>query len=51
MFRAGRWLGRSHSLACGIDLAMHGIYRYFGRRMAEDTAYNLEYGFASCART
>jgi transcriptional regulator GlxA family with amidase domain len=30
-------------LSCGIDLAMHVIERYFGRQVAEDTAYNMEY--------
>jgi putative intracellular protease/amidase len=33
----------SGGLACGIDLAMHVVERYFGRQVAEDTAYNLEY--------
>jgi transcriptional regulator GlxA family with amidase domain len=36
-------LATSGGLACGIDLAMHVIERYFGRQVAEDTAYNLEY--------
>lgn len=30
-------------LTCGSDLAMHVVERYFGRKMAEDTAYYLEY--------
>ena len=30
-------------LTCGSDLAMHVVERYFGRQMAEDTAYYLEY--------
>ena len=36
-------LATSGGLACGIDLAMHVVERYFGRQLAEDTAYNLEY--------
>jgi transcriptional regulator GlxA family with amidase domain len=36
-------LATSGGLSCGIDLAMHVIERYFGRQVAEDTAYNLEY--------
>jgi putative intracellular protease/amidase/YHS domain-containing protein len=36
-------LATSGGLACGIDLAMHVVERYFGRKVAEDTAYNLEY--------
>jgi putative intracellular protease/amidase len=36
-------LATSGGLACGIDLAMHVIDRYFGRQVAEDTAYNPEY--------
>ena len=36
-------LATSGGLVCGIDLAMHVIERYFGRQVAEDTAYNLEY--------
>jgi putative intracellular protease/amidase len=36
-------LATSGGLACGIDLAVHVIERYFGRQVAEDTAYNLEY--------
>lgn len=36
-------LATSGGLACGIDLAMHVVERYFGRQVAEDTAYNLEY--------
>jgi transcriptional regulator GlxA family with amidase domain len=30
-------------LTCGSDLAMHVVERYFGRKLAEDTAYYLEY--------
>lgn len=30
-------------LTCGSDLAMHIVERYFGRKLAEDTAYYLEY--------
>jgi len=36
-------LATSGGLACGIDLAIHVVDRYFGRRVAEDAAYNLEY--------
>ena len=36
-------LATSGGLACGIDLAMHVVERYFGREVAEATAYNLEY--------
>jgi putative intracellular protease/amidase len=36
-------LATSGGLACGIDLAMHVVDRYFGRKVAEDAAYNLEY--------
>ena len=30
-------------LTSGIDLALHVVERYFGRKVAEDTAYMLEY--------
>jgi transcriptional regulator GlxA family with amidase domain len=30
-------------LTSGIDLALHVVDRYFGRKVAEDTAYMLEY--------
>lgn len=30
-------------LTSGIDLALHVVERYFGRNIAEDTAYQLEY--------
>lgn len=30
-------------LTSGIDLALHVVERYFGRKTAEDTAYGLEY--------
>jgi transcriptional regulator GlxA family with amidase domain len=30
-------------LTCGSDLAMHVVERYFGRKLAQDTAYYLEY--------
>ena len=30
-------------LTCGSDLAMHVVERYFGRKLADDTAYYLEY--------
>lgn len=36
-------LASAGGLASGIDLAMHVVDRYFGRKLAEDTAYNLEY--------
>jgi putative intracellular protease/amidase/YHS domain-containing protein len=36
-------LATSAGLASGIDLAFHVVERYFGRKVAEDTAYNLEY--------
>jgi putative intracellular protease/amidase/YHS domain-containing protein len=36
-------LASSGGLASGIDLALHVVERYFGRKVAEDTAYNLEY--------
>jgi putative intracellular protease/amidase len=36
-------LAMSGSLASGIDLALHVVERYFGRKVVEDTAYNLEY--------
>src|ERR1700733_6597414 len=36
-------LATSGGLAAGIDLAMHVIDRYFGMKVAESAAYNLEY--------
>ena len=36
-------MATSGGLASGIDLALHVVDRYFGRKLAEDTAYNLEY--------
>jgi putative intracellular protease/amidase/YHS domain-containing protein len=36
-------LATSGGLASGMDLALHVVERYFGRKGAEDTAYNLEY--------
>jgi YHS domain-containing protein/putative intracellular protease/amidase len=30
-------------LTSGIDLALHVVERYFGRKVAEDTAYEMEY--------
>jgi putative intracellular protease/amidase/YHS domain-containing protein len=36
-------LATSGGLTSGIDLALHVVERYFGRRVAEDTASNLEY--------
>ena len=36
-------LATAGGLTCGSDLAMHIVERYFGRKLAEDTAYYLEY--------
>ena len=36
-------LATSGGLTSGIDLALHLVERYFGRKVAEDTAYELEY--------
>ncbi len=36
-------LATAGGLCSGIDLALHVVERYFGRRVAEDTAYMLEY--------
>jgi putative intracellular protease/amidase/YHS domain-containing protein len=36
-------LATSGGLASGMDLALHVVERYFGRKVTEDTAYNLEY--------
>jgi putative intracellular protease/amidase/YHS domain-containing protein len=36
-------LATAGGLASGIDLAFHVVERYFGRKVAEDVAYNLEY--------
>jgi len=36
-------LASSGGLSSGIDLALHVVDRYFGRKVATDTAYNLEY--------
>jgi transcriptional regulator GlxA family with amidase domain len=36
-------LATSGGLASGMDLALHVVERYFGREVAEATAYNLEY--------
>lgn len=33
----------SGGLSSGIDLALHVVERYFGRKVATDTAYNMEY--------
>ena len=36
-------LATSGGLSSGIDLALHVVDRYFGRKVATDTAYELEY--------
>ena len=36
-------LATSGGLSSGIDLALHVVDRYFGRKVASDAAYNLEY--------
>jgi transcriptional regulator GlxA family with amidase domain len=36
-------LASAGGLACGMDLAMHIVERYYGPKMAQDTAYYLEY--------
>lgn len=36
-------LATSGGLSSGIDLALHVVERYFGRKVATDTAYELEY--------
>lgn len=36
-------IATSGGLTSGIDLALHVVERYFGRKAAEDTAYDLEY--------
>jgi len=36
-------LATSGGLSSGIDLALHVVDRYFGRKVATETAYNLEY--------
>lgn len=36
-------LATSGGLSSGIDLALHVVGRYFGRKAAVDTAYNMEY--------
>ncbi|HUN90069.1 MAG TPA: DJ-1/PfpI family protein [Terriglobales bacterium] len=36
-------LATSGGLSSGIDLALHVVDRYFGRKVATNTAYNLEY--------
>jgi len=36
-------LATAGGLTSGIDLALHVVERYFGRKIAEDTAYTLEY--------
>jgi len=46
--RGVRWvesgnLASAGGLSSGIDLALHIVERYFGRHVAEQTAYNMEY--------
>jgi len=36
-------LATSGGLSSGIDLALHVVERYFGREVAQKTAYNMEY--------
>src|SRR6266508_420159 len=36
-------LATSGGLSSGIDLALHAVERYFGREVAQKTAYNMEY--------
>ena len=36
-------LATAGGLSSGIDLALHVVERYYGREVAEKTAYNLEY--------
>ena len=36
-------LATAGGLSSGIDLALHVVERYFGRKAATDTAYNMEY--------
>jgi putative intracellular protease/amidase/YHS domain-containing protein len=36
-------MATSGGLTSGIDLALHVVERYFGRKVADDTAYLLEY--------
>lgn len=36
-------LASSGGLTCGMDLAFRVVERYFGRDVAEETAYNIEY--------
>jgi YHS domain-containing protein/putative intracellular protease/amidase len=36
-------LASSGGLSCGIDLALHVVERYYGRAVATQTAYNMEY--------
>src|SRR5579871_700898 len=36
-------LATAGGLTSGIDLALHIVERYFGRKVARDTAYDLEY--------
>jgi putative intracellular protease/amidase/YHS domain-containing protein len=36
-------LATSGGLSCGIDLALRVVERYYGREVAEQAAYNLEY--------
>jgi len=36
-------IATSGGLSCGIDLTLHVVDRYFGRKTATDTAFNEEY--------
>jgi len=36
-------LATSGGLSSGVDLALHVVERYFGRKVAAATAYNMEY--------
>jgi len=36
-------IASSGGLTCGIDLAFHVVERYFGRKRALSTAFNMEY--------
>ena len=42
-FVESRNIATAGGLTSGIDLALHVVERYFGRKVAEDTAYTLEY--------
>ena len=36
-------LATAGGLSSGIDLALHVVERYFGRKIASDTAFQMEY--------